>query len=99
MENRVCNAIAGVEVESTAIDDIIARIDDVTQHRKQQFARTANHSAVDESIAGCAFQGDLQSPVLLNEADAEILVGFEHLARIVRLAARVQHGQHAASQQ
>ena len=99
MEYRVGRPATGGKVETRVFDDFIAREYDVAQHRKQQFPNAAYHLAIHEGVGRCPRQRDLESPVLLDEADLEVLVAFEHGASIVHLAAGVQNREHAAAQQ
>ena len=59
MKYSVSDTPTRIKVESSAIENLVARINDVPQHGKQQFTDTTNHLAVDKSAIRCAGQRQL----------------------------------------
>jgi len=51
---RVSNSVTILQVESTTIDNNVARVDDVAKYGEQQFTNTTNHLAIDKGTAWCA---------------------------------------------
>ena len=98
VEHGVGDAIAGVEVELPAAGDLGVDEDHVAQHGEQQLADAADHLAVHEGLRRRVLQGQLDAAVLLDDEHVEIVVLLQHLARVVGLAADVEHRQRAAPQ-
>ena len=99
MKHSVSDTSTRGKVETTAIDNLIACVHDVTQDGEQQFASAADHFAIDECAPGGAPKRNFQSLVLLYEADLEVPEAVQHFARIIAVAAGIQDRQHAATQQ
>ena len=96
MEHGIRRAFAGLQVEAAVLDDFVAREDNVAQHGKQQLANAADHLAVHERDGRRLAQRNFQTPILLDKSDLEALEALEHRPRVVHLAARIQHSQHAS---
>ena len=86
MKHGIGNAGPGAEVESLAVENFIAGVDQVTQHGKQQFPGAANHLAVDKRTTGRRVERNLQAMVLLDKPDFELFEGFVQGTRIVAIA-------------
>ena len=77
MEDRVADARRTRQVETAAVQYFIFGVDEVPEHREQHLARAANHLAVHERVGRCTFERQLESTIVLNEADVEIRIPFQ----------------------
>src|SRR5690606_1254600 len=99
VEYRVGDVLRRPQVEPVVLADLEIGEDHVAQHREDVLADAADHLAVDERRCRGPLERHLEAAVPLDEADAEIAIPVEHLARVVRVAAAVEHGEDAAAQQ
>ncbi len=99
VEHRIGDAVAGVEVELTACDELAVDVDHVAQDGKEELANAADHLAVHEGAGRRVAQPQLHAAILLDDVDVEAAVLLEHLAGVVGDAAGVQDGQRTTPQE
>jgi hypothetical protein len=100
MQNTAFVMLAGLQqVEAAALDDLVRDVDDVAQHREQVLLDAADHLAVDERDRRRVPDLELDAPALPDDLDLEVLVLLEQLARVVAVAAGVQHRERAGAEQ
>ena len=93
----VRDALRVLELDAAVLVDLAVDVQDVAQHREQVLLDAADHPAVDEGPGRGVAQLELHAPGLAHDADVEVVVALEDHARVVGLAAGVQHGERAAT--
>ena len=93
------DAVRFVQVETTALDDFVGDVDDVTKHGEQMLLDPADHLSIDESRTRCASQVELDSRRLRDDLQLEIAIALEQFARIVAGVARIEHRERTTAQQ
>ena len=88
-----------LEVDRAVLEHLAMQVEDVAQHREQVLLDAADHLAVDERRRRRVAQLELHAPGLAHDADIEVRVALEDRARVVGLAAAVQHRERAAAEE
>ena len=99
VEHGVGDGLGLAEIEAAALDDLVGGVDDVAQHREQQLLGAADHLPVDEGHRGRVLDLELDAEGVANELDVEVAVALEDGARVVGVAAGVEHGERAAAEE
>ena len=95
--HRVGDARGLAQLDAAVLVDLAVDVEDVAQHREQVLLDAADHAAVDERGGRRIVQLELDAPGLAHDVDVEVGVAVEDRARVVGLAAAVQHRQRAAA--
>ena len=77
MEDGVGDLIGASGAVIDRLIQFMVYIDDVTQHREQMFADTLDHNPIHEGAIGGVFDLQLDTTVLLNDADIKISILFQ----------------------
>ena len=96
---RVGDARGGSQIEAAAVDDLVGDEYDVAQHGEQMILQAADHLAVDERRGRRVLDLELDAPGAAHDAQIEVPVLLENRARIVEIAAGIEHRERAFAKQ
>ena len=99
VEHRVGDGLRAREIESVVVDDLVGGVDDIAQHGEEELLDAADHVPVDESRSRGVLDLELDAEGVTHDADVEIPVSLEDLARIVGVAAGVEHRERALAEE
>ena len=88
-----------VQLDAAVLVDLAVDVEDVAQHREQVLLDAADHPAVDERAAGALRSSSLTPQAWRTMRMSKSRVALEDRARVVGLAAGVQHRERAAAVQ
>jgi hypothetical protein len=99
VEHGIGDRLRPRQVEAAALDDLVRRVDDVAQHRKEQFLGALDHLAVHESRSRRVADLEFHAEGMAQDADVEVAIAVEDFARIVGVAAGIEHGERALAEE
>ena len=91
MENGVGNVVAVVQIEAVRLDDGVAGVEHIAQHREQLLAHAANDFVVDKRAGGWVDQLQYQTAIFLFKLNIKLLVFLFNFNIAVLHAAGAQH--------
>ena len=99
VEHGIGDAGGGIQIEAPALHDLVGDEHHIAQHGEQMVLQAADHHAVDEGGGRRILDLELDAPGLAHDPQVEILVLLEYHARVVDVAAGIEHGQRALAKQ
>ena len=93
MKNGIGDTVTGLGVDQRVVGDLVAGVDNVSQHRKQQFFDALDHLAVHQRRGGGVDQFKTNAAFQLNQAYIKVCITLQQGLSIVDMAAAVEDRQ------
>ena len=98
-EHRIGNVVGFGQIEPPRRHDFVAGVDDIAQYCEQVLLHAPNHSAIHESRGWGMGKVQLHAPRLAHQSQFERRITLEQFARVIAIAATVQHREGAPPKQ
>ena len=98
-EHRIGDVVGLGQIEPPRRHDFVAGVDDVAQHCEQVLLHAPNHSAIHKSRGWGMGKVQLHAPRLAHQSQVKGRITLEQFARVIAIAAAVQHREGAPPKQ